>query len=56
MAPVESLQIERNGKTVKNLFVYQLVNSEELRSSFLPAAADPYRDTRGVSEFEMVKF
>ena len=34
MATVDSLQIERNGKTVNNLFVYQLVNSEDLRSSF----------------------
>jgi hypothetical protein len=32
--PMDTLQIVRNGRPVKNLFIYELTNSAELRNSF----------------------
>jgi len=32
--PMDTLQIVRNGRPVKNLFIYELANSTELRNSF----------------------
>ncbi len=34
IVPMDTIQIERNGQPVKNLFVYELMNSATLRSSF----------------------